>query len=391
MLLEHLPNKRTGGEKASRKCPNCHSEKSWKDGIRKTRNGWIQRYICRNCGYRFSESSVLSTNLNNSGKRQVCAVLTEAKNLTKAEPQKSGLAGATLDIKGDIFEFAWWMKKEGYSESTIVERTRRLKRLWKLGANLLDPESVKEVIAKQEGWLNSTKITFVDAYGTFLRCIGKTWNPPIYKEVRSLPFIPTESELDQLISSCGPKTATFLQLLKETAARAGEAFRLEWINVDIERRTITVKPEKNSNPRILKVSSKLIGMINALPRKSDRIFGDIMLSSIRVTFCNSRRRAAKKLQNPRLLKIHFHTFRHWKATMLYHQTKDILYVKEFLGHKRIEDTLLYVQIAEVIFKETNDEFTVRVATKPEEIKALLEVGFEYVCEKDALMFFRKRK
>jgi hypothetical protein len=77
--------------------------------------------------------------------------------------------------------------------------------------------------------------------------------------------------------------------------------------------------------------------------------------------------------------------------MLYHQTKDILYVKQFLGHKRIEDTLLYVQIAEAIFKETTDEFTVRVTGKPEEIKQLLEVGFEFVCEKDGLMFFRKRK
>ena len=55
--------------------------------------------------------------------------------------------------------------------------------------------------------------------------------------------------------------------------------------------------------------------------------------------------------------------------MLYHQTKGILYVKEFLDHKRIEDTLLYVQIAKTIFKETTDEFTVRVASKPEEIQA----------------------
>ncbi len=100
---------------------------------------------------------------------------------------------------------------------------------------------------------------------------------------------------------------------------------------------------------------------------------------------------ARKLQNPRLIRINFHTLRHWKATVLYHQTKDILYVKEFLGHKKIEDTLLYVQLAETIFKETTDEFTARVATKPEEIKALLEVGFEYVCEKNGLMFFRKRK
>jgi len=69
----------------------------------------------------------------------------------------------------------------------------------------------------------------------------------------------------------------------------------------------------------------------------------------------------------------------------------MLYVKEFLGHKKIEDTQLYVQLAETIFKETTDEFTVRVTSKPEEIKHFLEVGFEYICEKDGLIFFRKRK
>ncbi len=53
--------------------------------------------------------------------------------------------------------------------------------------------------------------------------------------------------------------------------------------------------------------------------------------------------------------------------------------------------LLYIQLAEAIFEETSDEFTVRVADKNEGIKALLEVGLEYVCEKDGLMYFRKRK
>lgn len=56
--------------------------------------------------------------------------------------------------------------------------------------------------------------------------------------------------------------------------------------------------------------------------------------------------------------------------MLYHQTKDILHVKEFLGHWKIEKTLLYIQLARVIFKEINDEFTVRVAKTPGEIKQL---------------------
>jgi len=72
--------------------------------------------------------------------------------------------------------------------------------------------------------------------------------------------------------------------------------------------------------------------------------------------------------------------------VLYNQTKDILYVKQFLAHRKVETTLLYIQLSEVIFKNTSEEFTVRVAKTKEEITQLLEVGFEYVCEKDELIY-----
>jgi NAD/NADP transhydrogenase alpha subunit len=39
----------------------------------------------------------------------------------------------------------------------------------------------------------------------------------------------------------------------------------------------------------------------------------------------------------------------------------------------------------------NDQFHVRVAKTAEDIKAFIEVGFEYVVEKDGMLFFRKRK
>ena len=37
------------------KCPQCRSMKNWKDGIRYTPTGEIQRYLCRDCYFRFSE------------------------------------------------------------------------------------------------------------------------------------------------------------------------------------------------------------------------------------------------------------------------------------------------------------------------------------------------
>ena len=264
------------------------------------------------------------------------------ENLVEVEPLREGLAGATADTKGKILEFVWWMKKQGYAEnSTIPLYSGFIRRLQKRSADISNPESVKATIAQH--WKGSMKSNAIAAYTLFLKMQGLAWQPPFCKVTRKLPFIPTEREIDSLISACGKKTATFLQLLKETAMRSGETNGLKWMDVDVQRQVITMNaPEKNSNPRIFKVTNKLIAMLNALPKTSEYVFVKSQVGYRNATFYKSKRTIAKKLQNPRLLRIHFHTMRHWKATMLYHETKDILYVKQFLGHKRIDNTLFYV-------------------------------------------------
>ena len=313
---------------------------------------------------------------------------------TRSRKQAAGATEkpAEADLKGKIIEYVWWMKKQGYAKTTIVVYTNVLEVLAKRGTDIFDPENVKDGLAKQE-WSEARKTSAVAAYTLFLRMLGLSWEPPIcHRPARKLPFIPMEAEIDQLIAACGKKTGTFLQTIKETAMRSGEANRLKWTDIDFTNRTITLnKPEKGGNPRIFKASSRLNDMLNALPRRSMKVFGDSPASTKRSVFLRTRKIIAKKLQNPRLIRITFHTLRHWKATMLYHQTKDILYVRQFLGHKKIEDTLLYVQLAETIFKETTDEFTVRVAKSLDEACNLLEVGFEYVTDMDDVKLFRKRK
>ena len=303
-------------------------------------------------------------------------------------------AGATklteVDITEKTLPFTMWMKKQGYRESTITTRTRIIKSLLRKGANLYDPESVKEVVAEQKTWNENTKFNVVNTYSCFLLMCGGTWTPPRYKETRHLPFIPTELEIDQLIAGCGKKTAAFLQLLKETAIRAGEAQNLEWRDIDTVRYTINVKPEKNSAPRIFNVTTKLIGMLMALPRTDEKVFGNSTVRSRRATFCYTRKRVAEKLQNPRILQIHFHTFRHWKATTLYHKTKDLVYVKNFLGHKNVNNTMLYIQLATTIFKDVSDKYMSRVAVNAKGARALIEIGFEKVDEFDGKHIYRKR-
>ena len=105
------------------------------------------------------------------------------------------------DAKGKIVEYSFWLLKEGYAKSTIQGRTKLMKRMLKLGADIFNAESVKETIAKQQ-WKTSRKCNAVDAYTTFLKMLNLKWAPPIYLRIRKLPFIPTENEIDQLISGC---------------------------------------------------------------------------------------------------------------------------------------------------------------------------------------------
>ena len=209
-------------------------------------------------------------------------------------------------------------------------------------------------------------------------------------EKETLPFIPTEAEINQLIASCGKVVSIYLQGLKETGADPGEFIRTRWIDVNKEASTIAINhPVKGHNPRIIPVSAELIGRLETLPKTSERVFNVLNMYP---NYYVQRKTAAKKFNNPRLLKITFVTLRHWKGTMEYHKTKDILHVMRLLGHKQIQNTLVYINLENAVFNDKrNDEFTVRVAGDVKEACDLVEAGFEYVTDMDEQKIFRKRK
>ena len=188
-------------------CPECGSNRLYKDGLRYNADGSVrQRWLCRACGFRFTEPKIsvnvkgkggkrldsgsdlpegrvgdsdfsvkeclngfslslgedvgshglttagkeLNNFLSYDSKRQVCA-LKKAKNLDSATETKivaGEIEKLPQDAKGLIAQFLAYLEKEGYSEETQFPNI--LRRLVKLGANLLNPESVKEVIGRQK-------------------------------------------------------------------------------------------------------------------------------------------------------------------------------------------------------------------------------------------------
>jgi hypothetical protein len=129
-------------------------------------------------------------------------------------------------------------------------------------------------------------------------------------------------------------------------------------------------------------------------KENEYICGTRSLYSFKAVFYRARQRIAHKLANPRLLEIHFHTLRHWKATMEYHKTKDSLHVKEFLGHKEIDNTLVYISLDKKLFQNMpEDSFTTRIAHNVQQACEFIEAGFEYVTGdySDGGKIFRRRK
>jgi integrase len=293
---------------------------------------------------------------------------------------------------GEIVNYGFWMQKQGYKASTIHFSVRSL-RWFDKRTNLIEPEQTKALLASNEGTENR-KRKLVEDLARFYKFKNIPFNKPRYRKVEKVPFIPLESELDSLISAVGKKTSCFLQLLKETGMRSGEAWNLKWSDVDMERECVNITPEKNSQARQLKISNRSVAMLNLMPKKWDFIFRNPAVNPIdsiehfRRNYIKVRKSLAVKLNNPRLSQITFHTFRHYKATWEYYRTKDILYVKNLLGHRSIQNTMRYVQL--VSFQ--NDEYVCKTATNTDEAKGLIESGFEYVAtSQDSVMLFRKRK
>jgi hypothetical protein len=86
--------------------------------------------------------------------------------------------------------------------------------------------------------------------------------------------------------------------------------------------------------------------------------------------------------------VNFIILRHFKGTMEYYKTKDILHVMTILGHKNIKNTLIYTHLVKFAEK---DEYISKVAHSVEEACELIDKGFEYVGCINGAEIFRKRK
>jgi integrase len=293
-------------------------------------------------------------------------------------------------LDSSIAMFLWQLKKEGYKETTIKQSYAKILKHLSNNCSIKNSDSVLTYIADKH-ISNGRKEIMVDVYANYCKFLKIPFTKPRYKRQDCLPHVPLEKDIEALISALPRKVSIMTRCIYETGARCGEVFALKWKDIDFQNCSININaPEKGSKARRLKVSAQLIGLISSLQRRCEYIFRIspvARIESIETYFLRERKKIANNLCNPSIGDINWKSLRHYRATMEYHKTKDILHVMNILGHKSISNTLVYTHLVNF----DNDEFICKTATSVEEAINLIEHGFEYVTEMDSVKIFRKRK
>jgi integrase/recombinase XerD len=239
---------------------------------------------------------------------------------------------------------------------------------------------------------NAFKECLIEVYDIFMRSIGQHWNKPFYARYDKLPKIPTEEKVNMLISQATPRMALVLSMSRDLGSRPVELAWLTVSDINLQNGIVSITGAKHTIGRNGKLKPNTIEMLKQHINKkhlnaNDRLF-PTESENISECYRRLRNRLAEKLQDPTFKTIRLYDYRHFKASMEYHKTKDLLYIKQLLGHKDLRTTLRYTQLLENL---GNDEYHCKAAKTINEATQLIENGFEFVTEIDGTKLFKKRK
>jgi len=281
------------------------------------------------------------------------------------------------------------MEKDAKSHYTI-HFTYKAPSLLAKNCELEDPEQVRTFIAKMNV-SSGYKRNLCIAYNKYCKYFKISWNMPTYHPESKRIKIPTKEKIEMLIASAKKPTSIKLQISKETGLRPIELCNLRVKDLDIEQRLIYPTTVKNGAGKILKISQNLketlLEHIDTHKLNQDNKLFKGNAEDYGKHYRAMRNALANKLHDPTIEQIRLYDFRHYFATNLYAKTRDILLVKQQMGHKKIETTLIYTQLLNL----NDDEWTCKTASNVNEATALIEAGFEYVTEIDGTRIFKKRK
>ena len=156
----------------------------------------------------------------------------------------------------------------------------------------------------------------------------------------------SNEELSRILSATKNTELTVIaQLAVETAMREGEICGVEWDNVDLKKRTITLPLTKNGEKRVVPLSQKAVSLLSGLvrPVSGGHVFS-MEKQRVSIAFRRAVVSARKKYEqecnetketpDPHLLiGIHFHDLRHEATSRFVEGGLSISEIAAITGHK----------------------------------------------------------
>jgi len=179
---------------------------------------------------------------------------------------------------------------------------------------------------------------------------------------RTLPCVPSVEQAAKILAACNTMLeAALVKLFFSTGVRISEVCALTFGDIHRDKKQIYIRPSKGRSDRYVPLDDSALLALEAycreryafcrksripLPDKSSPVF--CFKDGIKPANANYLRRIFKDVvKRAGLSSFHFtpHSCRHYFALQIYLQKKNLMLVKELLGHRTLNATEVYLRLA----------------------------------------------
>ncbi|MFC5862029.1 tyrosine-type recombinase/integrase [Acidicapsa dinghuensis] len=153
-----------------------------------------------------------------------------------------------------------------------------------------------------------------------------------------------ENILLQYIEEHYPAHVPAFLVSVHTGIRAGEQFRMQWNDIDFERRILTIPKTKNGDIRYLPLNETAFAALTLLSKKRSQLPW-VFLNSEGGQLKSQRDWFDRVLEATKLPNYTWHCNRHTFASRLVMKGVDLRTVGELLGHRTFQMTMRYAHLA----------------------------------------------
>jgi site-specific recombinase XerD len=181
------------------------------------------------------------------------------------------------------------------------------------------------------------------------------------REPHKLPVVLSREEVARLLAAVrNPKHRAALSVAYGAGLRASEVVALKVSDIDGQRRTLRVEQGKGRKDRYALLSPVLLETLRSWWRvarqQGQMLRGGWLFPGQDPTDPITPRQLNRAVHLAATVaqidkRVSLHTLRHSFATHLLEQKVDIRVIQVLLGHKKIETTVLYTQVATEILRE----------------------------------------